>query len=236
MPLLILPNASGDAITNMAIDASLLRSISQDIAVFRHYEWIEPAATFGYNQRWLEAASLFSNEVRLCRRITGGGIVDHRNDWTYALAIKFSWPAAQTNANTLYKQIHRSLAEAVRKMGIETKLAPCPCRTEKKATGIPDQCFVTPAANDVLTTNGIKVAGAAMKRTREGTLIQGSVDRTTLPQNFDYSIFTRNFAENLSNILEIPIGHSPDIRSICHESLIQSERERFKSKAWTQKR
>ena len=52
--LITLPNALGDAATNMAIDSSLLESIPSGTAVFRHYGWTEPSFTFGYTQRYKE--------------------------------------------------------------------------------------------------------------------------------------------------------------------------------------
>lgn len=236
MALLVLPNAYGDTATNMAVDASLLRSAPDGIAVFRHYGWSEPAITFGYTQKWSEVASLCPDDLHLCRRITGGGIVDHRNDWTYALVIKASLPAAQTKANRLYQQIHRSLQLGLESQAVQSQLAPCPCANGSKRSAAPDQCFVQPVANDVLTTHGAKIAGAAMKRTRDGILVQGSVDRATLPEAFDFAAFAKQFTEELSIALDIPIGHSDDIRSVFDGPLIQSERERFQSNAWMQKR
>ena len=47
-----LPNAFGDAVTNMAIDAALLANMPVGFAAFRHYGWQEPAATFGYTQQY----------------------------------------------------------------------------------------------------------------------------------------------------------------------------------------
>ena len=85
--LIALPNAFGDAATNMAIDAALLAHMPVGLAAFRHYGWQEPAATFGYTQQYhkvvTELASGYAPiepaEVRttLTRRMTGGGIVDH---------------------------------------------------------------------------------------------------------------------------------------------------------------
>ena len=50
--LIALPNAYGDAATNMAIDAAILEGLPKGLAVFRHYGWLEPAVTFGYAQSY----------------------------------------------------------------------------------------------------------------------------------------------------------------------------------------
>ncbi|TVP77007.1 MAG: lipoate--protein ligase family protein, partial [Puniceicoccaceae bacterium] len=131
--LIQLPNAFGDAATNMAIDAALLDCIPAGLATFRHYGWTEPAATFGYAQSYAEVRSALSAAPAvdaappvLVRRQTGGGIVDHRNDWTYALILHHSLPAAQRPATQIYQQIHQAISQTLQSIGIETQLAPCP--------------------------------------------------------------------------------------------------------------
>ena len=102
--LLTLPNAYGDAATNMAIDASLLDSTPAGVVVLRHYGWSEPAITFGYTQRIKDVRNTVDDNLSLCRRLTGGGIVDHRNDWTYTLVIHREVPTASEPAIELYLQ------------------------------------------------------------------------------------------------------------------------------------
>lgn len=220
----------------MAVDASLLESLPSGVAVFRHYGWIEPAITFGFTQRYTAIEPLLPDGVKACRRLTGGGLVDHRNDWTYAVVIQSAVKAAQTPANALYEVIHRSIQTALQELAVASQLAPCP-----KACGEPtpppaDQCFVQAVAYDVLAQDGRKIAGAAMKRTRSGLLIQGSLDKGALPDAFEYNQFKTTFTDSLSQALEIPIGHSDDIRSIFDGSRIQQERERFQSEDWLKRR
>ena len=223
----------------MAIDASLLYTLPTGIAAFRHYGWTEPAITFGYTQRIAEVQSTFPEDLRLCRRLTGGGIVDHRNDWTYALAIQTDLPAAHAPATELYATIHRCIQQALEKQQIQSQLAPCPraCAEQPVSkSAAPEQCFVQPTTNDVIHTDGTKIAGAAMKRAREGLLIQGSIDRGTLPGNFDYHTFAEAFQQALSRELAIPIGATEDLRTLFNSPRIQQERERFESGAWINRR
>jgi lipoate-protein ligase A len=237
--LILLPNAIGDAATNMAIDASLLYTLPKGIAAFRHYGWIEPAITFGYTQRIAEIKATFPEDLRLCRRLTGGGIVDHRNDWTYALAIQTDLPAAHTPATELYTIIHRSIQQALEKQSIPSQLAPCPRACGQQPTTAsagPDQCFMQPTTDDVLTPSGQKIAGAAMKRAREGLLMQGSIDRATLPDTFDYTRFADTFQQFLTEDLDIPIGTTEDLRTLFDSPRIQEERQRFGSDVWMNRR
>jgi lipoate-protein ligase A len=239
VPLIALPNAFGDAATNMAIDAALLATLPEGIAVFRHYGWTEPASTFGYTQTYAEVKNTVAEGLTLCRRLTGGGIVDHRNDWTYALIIQSGLPAARTPANALYETIHRCIQIALETQLIKSQLAPCPRQCSeaptKKSTA-PDQCFVTPAASDVLRPDGTKIAGAAMKRSREGLLVQGSIDRESLPLDFDYERFNQSFLQALSSALDIPIGTAEDLRALFHGTKIEEERQRFADVVWNTRR
>ena len=47
----------------------------------RFYAWLEPAATFGYFQRFAEVERMTLLRP-LLRRPTGGGLVPHAADWT----------------------------------------------------------------------------------------------------------------------------------------------------------
>lgn len=251
--LIALPNAYGDAATNMAIDAAILEGLPKGLAVFRHYGWLEPAVTFGYGQSYESVAAItsaglsstasadFAVPLTLCRRLTGGGIVDHRDDWTYALILHPSLACAKTPATELYEHIHRAIGRALESLDIETQLAPCPktCNSEMTRPRIPkdaSQCFVTPAANDVLRSDGRKIAGAAMKRNRHGLLIQGSLDRAALPQDFDCVYFQRELLEQLASALSIPNGSLEDIRPLFNSERIEREKQRFESREWNHRR
>lgn len=237
MPLITLPDTSHDAATNMATDASLIDAVPHKSAVFRHYDWSEPAITFGYTQRIKEVKTVTPDNIRLCRRITGGGIVDHRRDWTYALALHPQLAAAQIPATELYETIHNCIQKALATQAIETQLAPCPraCgNAPVKPPAGPGQCFVLPVANDVMHPDGRKIAGAAMKRTRQGILIQGSIDRNALPATLNFQALSTALLKILADVLNLNL--SQDCRHLLNEEQIQQESQRFESITWTNKR
>lgn len=241
--LIPLPNAYADAADNMAIDLSLLQTVPKAAATFRHYAWVEPTITFGYTQPYKEVQDSTDKECALCRRPTGGGIVDHRNDWTYALILQTEAPPASIPPTELYLRVHMSLQRALQSLSIDTQLAPCPrncpVATDTFTTKIPvgiSECFRQPVANDVLTPNGQKIAGAALKRTREGILLQGSIDRNRLPADFDYAKLQQQLIEQLAKILELPIHTEIDLRTLFNGPLIKQLKQRFKSEDWFAKR
>jgi lipoate-protein ligase A len=135
--------------------------------VLRFYGWIEPAATFGYFQKFAEVAA-WTRLRPLIRRPTGGGLVPHEADWTYSFAVPPGHWWFKLRAEESYRRLHEWIRDALGRVQVPTELAPCCAKTA------PGQCFAGPEKFDLLW-RGAKIAGAAQRRTREGLLIQGSV-------------------------------------------------------------
>jgi lipoate-protein ligase A len=152
----------------MAMDEALLESVvAIGGAVIRFYAWAQPAASFGYFQHYSEVERLTGLRP-LLRRPTGGGIVPHDCDWTYSLVFPpthawYSFPAIES-----YRQVHEWIGRAFTAINVSTALAP-----ESRKAG-PGQCFAGYEKFDLLW-RGQKIAGAAQRRTKQGLLIQGSV-------------------------------------------------------------
>ncbi len=161
-----------DAAFNMSLDEALLENVSQlGRPVLRFYGWTEPAATFGYFQKFSEVER--ATHLRpLIRRPTGGGIVPHDADWTYSFVVPPSHKWYSFAAIESYRRIHEWIQNAFAKLKIETELALC-CKKS-----LPGQCFVGHEQFDLLW-QGKKIAGAAQRRNKSGFLIQGSIQPPT---------------------------------------------------------
>jgi hypothetical protein len=153
---------------NMALDEALLEVMPRlQKPVLRFYGWTEPAATFGYFQKFAEVEH--STPLRpLIRRPTGGGIVPHDADWTYSLVFPPGHKWHSLRAEESYRCVHEWIQSAFARLDVATELAHC---GRKSAPG---QCFVGHEKSDLLW-QGRKIAGAAQRRNRSGQLIQGSV-------------------------------------------------------------
>ncbi len=164
----------------MAMDEALLEAVPRfGRPVLRFYGWIEPAASFGYFQKYADVARVTLLRP-LVRRPTGGGLVPHDADWTYSLVFPPGDAWYSLSAKDSYHRVHDWIQAAFARLGLVTELAP----TSLKAQA--GQCFVGWEKSDVLW-RGQKVAGAAQRRTRDGLLIQGSVQpRRLMPARADW--------------------------------------------------
>lgn len=214
----LLPSRSDSAAANMAADFLLLKRYpARDHARFRAYGWHRPAFTFGYSQKiaWVRASLPADAEgAELVRRPTGGGLVDHRDDWTYALVLPRGHALEAARALDSYRAVHAALADALRARGQPAALKD---RCEKPADGEscpatagPSVCFTRPELFDVIhPETGRKIAGAAQKRTKEGLLFQGSVLRASAPCIHDWDTFHAAFVPALAEALALPAAETP---------------------------
>lgn len=153
---------------NMAVDEWLLESVSE-VPILRIYDWAGDWVSLGYFQSLKVAKEIFGEEPEYVRRWTGGGIVDHRVDVTYTLVMPRELAMARGRGCESYKAIHGAVAECLRKAGMLCELAACDHDGDSAA------CFEKPVAWDLLGAEGEKIAGAGQRRSRYGTLHQGSV-------------------------------------------------------------
>jgi len=168
MNWLLLNSGPCAAAFNMALDEALLEAMPRlQKPVLRFYGWTEPAATFGYFQKFSEVAA--ATKLRpLIRRPTGGGIVPHDADWTYSAIFPPGHEWYLLKAEESYRRIHDWLRLAFAGLKVETELAPC-CKKS-----LPGQCFIGHEKYDLLWRRK-KIAGAAQRRNKSGLLIQGSI-------------------------------------------------------------
>lgn len=167
-PWYLLESGPGEAASNMALDEALLHAAPRlGRPVLRFYGWTEPAASFGYFQKYPQIERLTTLRP-LVRRPTGGGLVPHDADWTYSLVFPPVHYWYSLSATDSYRRVHEWIRAAFARLDLATDLAPACSKS------LPGQCFQGHEMYDLLC-RGQKIAGAAQRRTRDGLLIQGSV-------------------------------------------------------------
>lgn len=150
----------------MAVDEWLLETAA--CPVLRVYSWEGNWASLGYFGKIAEARLSFP-ELNLVRRWTGGGIVDHRADWTYTLVAPQREMLAKLRGAESYRIVHEILNQLLDEEGIVSRMSE---GCEETGAGL---CFENPVGHDLLGVNGYKLAGAGQRRSKSGLLHQGSV-------------------------------------------------------------
>ena len=238
MVLEVLPTRTGGAAENMALDFLLLQRYPRaDVPRFRHYGWRSPAITFGYSQKieFVRAQLPAGEHFDLCRRPTGGGVVDHRDDWTFSLVIPRGHPLEDVRATQSYREVHECLAAALQRQGIAaaTKKAVDPPHPGGPLG--PGVCFQRAELYDVIhERTGEKIAGAAQKRNKHGLLFQGSLWRPAVGAPLDDDQLRRDFAELLGAALN---GTAEDVPwPDLNEDEVSALTEQYASSEWIEAR
>lgn len=199
----------------MALDEALLETSVRP--VLRIYCWDGPAVSFGYTQSHAEVTRAFPG-VPLVRRWTGGGIVEHGEDWTFSLVVPAGDPFSAVRPAESYRRIHAVIAAA---LGREMFLK----RETPAGHALAGACFVQPVRDDVLAIDGRKVCGGAQRRARKGFLHQGSVQHCAWPSDM-----TDRVAAGLAWRMEKAL--------ICSSLLVRAQKlagEKYGSATWLEK-
>jgi lipoyl(octanoyl) transferase len=199
---------------NMAVDELLLTSV-QERPVIRFYTWRRPEVSFGYFDHYKRVRKSFTcPELHFVRRLTGGGVVDHRHDLTYTLVLPKHHTWSKLKGSESYRIIHEAVARALQQLGIDALLS----QGEQGDGSI--HCFEYPVCYDVVDKKGNKLAGAGQKRSNKGLLHQGSVQGVK-----NESCFWQCLLSELSDSHEAFV---PDL------SLLN--KEKYEAEEWTQRR
>jgi lipoate-protein ligase A len=210
----------------MALDEALLAAMPRlRRPVLRFYSWSEAAASFGYFQKYSEVERATALRP-LVRRPTGGGIVSHDSDWTYSLAFPAGHDWHSLQAIESYRRVHKWIREAFAKLDLAGELA---SSARKAGAG---ECFAGHERFDVLWC-GKKIAGAAQRRTRDGLLIQGSIQPPPhSPARADWEQAMCDVAKAASAVEWIDLA--PDDR--LRESAAELARKKYSRDDYNRKR
>jgi lipoate-protein ligase A len=168
-----------DGATNMAIDEALLEGFDpgKSPPVLRLYGWRPPALSLG---RFQDAAAVLDLErcrscsVPVIRRITGGGVIYHADELTYAVVCTPSDIPGESSVKQSFRQLNRFLLDFYRGLGLSVGFA-------VDAGGPPGRlgmrtpfCFAGRESYDILAC-GRKIGGNAQRRTRGAVFQHGSI-------------------------------------------------------------
>ena len=179
----------------MALDEIIFRQVEKENGVssssplLRFYFSSEPWVTVGYSYREkLEGA--------VCRRITGGGRVNHGKDLIFSLVARKEQDKSFSSVRMSYLKIHEAVKLAFESLGIQPRFFRC---DEPLPPG--KDCFRFPIATD-LGIEEEKIAGGAQKRSAGTLLHQESVK---IPKRVEARDFISSICRGFETIFEIQI-------------------------------
>ena len=237
MILEVLPERTGGAAQNMAADFMLLQRYPREAAArYRHYGWRSPAFTFGYSQKLSFVRDQLppGETFDVCRRPTGGGVVDHRDDWTYALVIPRGHPQEEARATQSYRAIHEALAGALKTAGVPVAL-----KSASRGAGAGRQNPVDRRACASKGRGNLRRRprrdrrqdrGRRAKRNKRGIVFLGSIWKRAAGGPVDWDRFGADFSGRLATVLEAQAEPTPwpDFSDGEMEALV----EQYSSPEW----
>jgi lipoate-protein ligase A len=227
-PWFLWQDAGRDAADNMAADEILLHHTQDLGVVLRFYQWQTPTISIGYFQ---PLSSAPEGKHQIVRRPTGGGVVDHRNDFTFSLVFPVTSPLYAVDRFESYRLINSTVAAALRNLSVT-----CHLHTEdipKTVDRARMLCFQQPAKHDVVGANG-KICGGAQRRRSTGMLHQGSIDLSRLTE-----LSRADFGQALSCAFQSLLKGDPAVfqpSAALAEEIANLGQSRYASSAWTNKR
>jgi lipoyl(octanoyl) transferase len=164
----LLPFDSADGPTNMATDEVLLQAAVAGTATLRFYGWPVPTVSLGYFQsEKLRRGDPLLEPLPFVRRPSGGEMLVHHHEVTYALALPpGTWQRHTSEAASMHQLILTVLA----RLGMQGQLSDA--EGARPMDG--PLCFQHVTRGDVLLA-GAKVAGSARRKRRGAVLQHGGI-------------------------------------------------------------
>lgn len=175
----ILDTKTSSAEENMRKDSELLDALDPKGEPCLHfYRWEGLSATYGYFIRpseWFDLEKVALREVSLARRPTGGGIVFHIWDFAFSFLMPSGHPAFSLDTLENYRFVNEVVLECAKELFcLENSVHLIAENGLLNAASCAHFCMARPTQYDVVY-QGMKIAGAAQRRRKQGYLHQGTV-------------------------------------------------------------
>ncbi len=161
---------------NMALDSHLFSVCEAGAgeAYLRLYTWKPPALSLGFHEplRVIDREAAVRDGVDIVRRPTGGRVVLHKNDLTYAIVLPFALAGGEgtSNVTDIYRRVSGCIVEGLRPLGATLVVD----RGRTRAARGARPCFASTSRYEI-TYGGRKVIGSAQRVGRRCVLQHGSI-------------------------------------------------------------
>jgi len=164
-----------DCYSNMAIDEALLEGYdpAKGLSVLRIYGWQPQAFSIGYSQNpqaELDLDRCRTERIDFVRRITGGGVIFHKNELTYSIVCSKEDLGLSAFSKEAYRVLCSFIVRAYQSLGLQAEYSLQEAPRQSKNWF----CFTERERYDIII-NGKKIGGNAQKR-KKGIIFQhGSI-------------------------------------------------------------
>jgi lipoate-protein ligase A len=186
----LLVDEPAPGVWNMAVDEALTRRFScnqnSEKGFLRFYRWAVPTLSFGYNQnilRLLDLAAAKDAGYDLVRRMTGGKMVFHAEEWTFSLGFRQSElkSSAKSTFLEMFIKAVEPLVEGLKKAGVPARFSDA--REMKHSAANPIHCYAAAAGHSIFAGEK-KLIGAAGVAKNDFLTVHGSLPiRVKFPKN-----------------------------------------------------
>lgn len=209
---------------NMELDRALLQAASEEEEPIVHlYQWKRKSITFGHFINpfaFIKEEKIDELGFDLGRRPTGGGVTFHHTDLAFSIIVPAKSRFYSSNPLDNYALINQRVIWALKRFAdINGTLL----REEiNKVDGASKHfCMAKPTKYDVMV-NGLKVGGAAQRRTKDGFLHQGSISLVPLNEQVRELFVDPEVFDNMSrHSLPLLGERNPEEFILAKNELIQ---------------
>lgn len=162
----------------MAQDAAWLAHLSpNDLPILHFYDWARPSVTVGHFidvNKFFNRDGVVKHNLAIARRPTGGGIVFHIWDLAFSLLVPAGHPGFSANTLDNYRWVNEVVLDVAKTyFSLDDPLLIQQSGLEM-GTLCNHFCMARPTIYDAVY-RGLKVAGAAQRKTKQGFLHQGTI-------------------------------------------------------------
>ncbi len=162
---------------NMAIDEAIMLAIEagKSLPTIRFYDWNPATVSCGFNQRALDEIDFEEVKLRgygFVRRPTGGRVVLHKNEVTYAV-ITPSIDKFKGGITDTYAEISKALAKGLTLLGVPIEFEKGELTASEQRVNA-NPCFTSTSRYE-LKCLGKKIVGSAQVRKGKMLLQHGSI-------------------------------------------------------------
>lgn len=175
----LLDTGALDGHSNMAIDEALLCSFDPAVSlpVLRLYGWGRPTLSLGRFQKAEEVLDLercLTADVPVVRRVTGGGVIYHADELTYAIVCTPDHIPPASSIKDSFRVLTGFLIDFYRRLGLDAAYALDVTPAGTHFGERTDFCFAGRESYDILI-NGCKIGGNAQRRQKSVIFQHGSI-------------------------------------------------------------